>query len=218
MKFIRVIKADQFEVVPEGNEFEILNTSTNLVHTDADGNELTFTDEDQAEQEIRKIKQNNDSKVINAWEDKSIQVGKYKLHPSFKDWDQKDLDYYEIEDEDGNRLYDENSKYVRFKNEQDARKYVEDRTSTFVNSLDNLLAKVNKTKQDIDKVYKGKDHYCRCGCGGTYYEPPSNRVLINIDKVLKNDNFIDLAYWMDGSVPRINISLSGNQAYTIYFK
>lgn len=42
----------------------------------------------------------------------------------------------------------------------------------------------------ITKIYKGKDRYCRCGCGGKYYYPESKsfkRILKNAEKVF-NEN------------------------------
>ena len=33
-------------------------------------------------------------------------------------------------------------------------------------SLDELF---EHTGKGIAKIYSGKDHYCRCGCGGKYY-------------------------------------------------
>lgn len=42
----------------------------------------------------------------------------------------------------------------------------------------------------ITKIYKGKDNYCRCGCGGKYYYPEDRsfkRILKNAEKAF-NEN------------------------------
>jgi len=74
------------------------------------------------------------------------------------------------------------------------------------------------TAHDIDfnqvkQIYYGKDHYCRCGCGGKYAYPGSKgftryaNAIINlggIEFVQEDEQYI-------------NISLPNNRAYTIYF-
>ena len=36
--------------------------------------------------------------------------------------------------------------------------------------LESILIKANKTINDVDQVYYGKNHACRCGCCGNYYD------------------------------------------------
>ena len=36
--------------------------------------------------------------------------------------------------------------------------------------LEEILTKANKTIDDIETIYFGKNHWCRCGCGGEYFE------------------------------------------------
>lgn len=33
-----------------------------------------------------------------------------------------------------------------------------------------ILKEANREEKDITKVYHGKDHWCRCGCGGNYFD------------------------------------------------
>ena len=33
-----------------------------------------------------------------------------------------------------------------------------------------LLETANWKEEDIDRIYHGGDHVCRCGCAGTYFE------------------------------------------------
>lgn len=42
---------------------------------------------------------------------------------------------------------------------------------------------------EIEQIYSGKDHYCRCGCGGKYYDDMSSRtakiILTRAEKAFK---------------------------------
>ena len=86
----------------------------------------------------------------------------------------------------------------------------------------------------IEKIYKGKDLHCRCGCGGKYYEPSSKSfkgVLTRAKKALEflreygdkktEQNF---AYNIYGDEGYINIPIYNefnsnfNQCYCIHFK
>jgi len=37
-------------------------------------------------------------------------------------------------------------------------------------TLNDILTKADKSVNDITKIYHGKDNWCRCGCGGNYFE------------------------------------------------
>jgi len=37
-------------------------------------------------------------------------------------------------------------------------------------NLDEILKLVNWKQSDITRLYYGKSHCCRCGCGGTYHD------------------------------------------------
>ena len=92
----------------------------------------------------------------------------------------------------------------------------------------------------IIKIYKGKDIYCRCGCGGKYYYPESRsfkRILKNAEKVfnknleLREEDLIPIFRTPDRFQIRLYDSNSGwvnipvldearpqlNQCYCIYF-
>ena len=76
----------------------------------------------------------------------------------------------------------------------------------------------------ISQIYLGKNHYCRCGCGGTYVstsymEDPRNDVddklagsrLKRAKKLALNTDSV-----VDYSDNHINIGYGDNRAITIY--
>lgn len=50
-------------------------------------------------------------------------------------------------------------------------------------TLAKLLAKAGWTEESIKKVYYGRDHHCRCGCGGDYFEAGTDRFKKELDKL-----------------------------------
>ena len=83
---------------------------------------------------------------------------------------------------------------------------------------------LNATLSDISQVYVGKDHCCRCGCGGTYtatsymIEPRSE---VNDDLVaerLKRGKKLVLGgAETDYCGNHVNIVTGRNRALTFYF-
>lgn len=90
----------------------------------------------------------------------------------------------------------------------------------------------------IEKIYKGKDEYCRCGCGGKYYYKDkvskrqfdtlfrnAHKALNNLEKYGDNKHMKRFEiYFNDSNEGFINIPIFNefnsnyNQCYTIYFK
>jgi len=78
---------------------------------------------------------------------------------------------------------------------------------------------------DIEQIYSGKDNYCRCGCGGKYYDfdhsnPIIKRLLTKAEKFLHKH--IDTVVLYSGEKDGwINIPTTFNGPGTcicIYFK
>lgn len=98
--------------------------------------------------------------------------------------------------------------------------------------LKNFLADKN-----IEKIYKGKDDYCRCGCGGKYIydEDKFNKYIENAEKALTTlyedgdvktkNKFFHSNYGTEKNMIRsyINIPIFNeknpkyNQCYCIYY-
>lgn len=66
---------------------------------------------------------------------------------------------------------------------------------TDIISFEMLMTALNKTEDDIEELYIGNTHGCRCGCGDTkYYPNPSTMITRTMTKLGKmfikdNDNF-----------------------------
>lgn len=75
---------------------------------------------------------------------------------------------------------------------------------------------IEQTKQ-IEKIYSGRDHCCRCGCGGKYYYPQDRMFNSILKKAMAKMN--DSTSQVDDCGQYINISYGCNdRAYTIYYK
>jgi hypothetical protein len=92
-------------------------------------------------------------------------------------------------------------------------------------SFEDLLKKFGRTEDEIEKIYHGKDHWCRCGCGGNYFyrgveteKRGFNRALSS----LKKETFesFDIEYHDYGGGAWLNIPKANqdNKCYCIYFK
>ena len=68
----------------------------------------------------------------------------------------------------------------------------------------------------IEKLYSGKDHFCRCGCGGKYYYP-NDRLFNSIVKKACKKAYEE-GVELDVQSTYINIGYGDNRAYTIYRK
>lgn len=86
---------------------------------------------------------------------------------------------------------------------------------------------------DIIKIYKGKDNYCRCGCGGSYHYNKLDRIKKNAIRAFHNliahgDKNHHDRFMFSKATPSfegyVNIpvynerNLKLNQCYCIYFK
>lgn len=93
-----------------------------------------------------------------------------------------------------------------------------------VKTLNELLAEHNKTIKDIAQIYHGKDHWCRCGCGGKYFEPGEKGFARATNTLNKNPMYESVRYETASSQEWLNITVSSytnngaGTAYTFYFE
>lgn len=89
-------------------------------------------------------------------------------------------------------------------------------------TFEEVLAEIGKSVDDIEKVYHGKDHWCRCGCGGNYFYNGVDKAGYTraINKMKKPDFKAFDIESNTGSVTWINIPDADrdNMCYCIYFK
>lgn len=62
--------------------------------------------------------------------------------------------------------------------------------------LNSYLSKIGKTVDDVQKIYHGLDHCCRCGCGGNYFDRGSRGFTRAMNKMLSAE-FKPLEVGMD---------------------
>ena len=87
-------------------------------------------------------------------------------------------------------------------------------------TFEELLGQVGKKEEDIEEIYHGLDHWCRCGCGGNYFghKDKGFRRAIN---AMKKDDFVTINVEKDPygnqylNIPEAN---KDNKCYCIYFK
>lgn len=102
-------------------------------------------------------------------------------------------------------------------------------TDEQVKSVDfeDLLGKLGTTAEAICKIYSGKDHACRCGCKGNYYETEDKsyiRILNAVKRAFIKDarlQEVDYSILLNGAVEYINIPNGkklNDHCYCIYFK
>ena len=58
-------------------------------------------------------------------------------------------------------------------------------------TFEELLGKVGKKEEDIEKIYHGLDHWCRCGCGGNYFYR-DNKGFKRAINAMKKDDFVTI--------------------------
>lgn len=94
-------------------------------------------------------------------------------------------------------------------------------------SLEELLKKIGTTIEAIDEIYSGKDHECRCGCKGKYYNSEDkgyNRILNAAKRAFARDARLQEVVYdvlLDGTVEYINIpngKIHTDHCYCIYFR
>lgn len=101
--------------------------------------------------------------------------------------------------------------------------YDKDFENTEVKSFKDVLAEIGKTEDDIEKIYHGKDHWCRCGCGGNYFYHGVDKTGYTraINKMKKPEFKAYNIESHDSSMATwINIpdAMQDNMCYCIYFK
>ena len=55
-------------------------------------------------------------------------------------------------------------------------------------TFEELLGQVGKKEEDIEKIYHGLDHWCRCGCGGNYFNHNDKGFRRAINAMKKDDD------------------------------
>ena len=93
-------------------------------------------------------------------------------------------------------------------------------TTDTLPSLKNLLSSVA-----IEQIYVGKDHHCRCGCGGNYYNfgqnsPLMKRFITRASKFFeKNLQYCEMTNSFETNWLNIPTSFNGpGKCICIYFK
>lgn len=83
---------------------------------------------------------------------------------------------------------------------------------------------LSSTLNQISQVYLGKDHHCRCGCGGDYtatsfmVNPRSDVDDALVSKRLKRaKRLVESGAEADYSSTYVNIKTGENRALTFYF-
>lgn len=89
-----------------------------------------------------------------------------------------------------------------------------------VPSLKDMLSSV-----EIEQIYVGRDHCCRCGCGGNYYtfdqkSPLMKRFITSADKFFKkNLQYCEMVNSFETNWINIPSSFEGpGKCFCIYFK
>ena len=54
------------------------------------------------------------------------------------------------------------------------------------NNISLILKEANWTKSDIDRIYYGGDHVCRCGCAGNYFEKGSRGYTRHLNSLVNH--------------------------------
>jgi len=82
----------------------------------------------------------------------------------------------------------------------------------------NVFNPDNFTTENVEKVYIGRDHGCRCGCHGTYtYTEDDTTKVKKLLTRAKNLILIDGAEITDAGKTYTNISFGKNRAICIYW-
>ena len=92
-------------------------------------------------------------------------------------------------------------------------------------TLNEILAQHGKTINDIKQIYRGKDHACRCGCCGKYFEadkPEDHRGFVRAINEMNKPTFkcFDVEYEKYNGTTWINIPYDqyNDKCFCIYFK
>lgn len=102
-----------------------------------------------------------------------------------------------------------------------------DQTNTFADHVRNLFHGTNQavlTKDDFKgftTVYVGKDNWCRCGCGGNYYEFSDRMFKTAVTKCMNmyNDGKIEKVEFEQGHDEFwVNFSYGNNKCFCFYAK
>ena len=84
--------------------------------------------------------------------------------------------------------------------------------------LEQILTNAHKTKSDIDQIYFGKNHACRCGCCGNYYRPEDKRGFTRQLNKINNDPVSVSEIEYDGNNVNIPLVNGDDRCITIYWK
>ena len=96
------------------------------------------------------------------------------------------------------------------------------RKDLIMTKLEEILTNANKTIDDIEKIYFGKDHCCRCGCGGDYFEAnceeDARGFKRNLNKINTKPLRIDEIEYVDDIYVNIPLVNGNDKCVTIYWK
>ena len=88
-------------------------------------------------------------------------------------------------------------------------------------TFEEVLAEFGKTEKDIERIYHGLDHNCRCGCGGRYFEAGERGFTRAVNQMKKAEfRAFEIEGKVDGKVHWLNIpeQWTNDMCYCIYFK
>ena len=71
--------------------------------------------------------------------------------------------------------------------------------------------------ENIDRMYVGKGHSCRCGCQGEYYNPKENQKIIQETLERMSNNTYDVLS-IDNCIFEILVDEENDIVHTLYLK
>lgn len=90
-------------------------------------------------------------------------------------------------------------------------------------TFNEILNAAGKSTDNIIKIYRGKDNYCRCGCGGKYFYPGDRgftralNQLSNQEWLENNTDEKDILDFGNGINFPYDYSTHEGKALTVYF-
>lgn len=87
-------------------------------------------------------------------------------------------------------------------------------------TLNEILKANGRKLEDITQIYRGKDHWCRCGCGGTYFERNRPEDARGFKRAINQMNKPDFETWdVEVGDTYINIpyDADNDKCFCVYF-
>lgn len=86
-------------------------------------------------------------------------------------------------------------------------------------NLEEILKPYGKTPSEIQRIYRGRDHECRCGCKGNYAErnTPTFTRYMNEMKKVEVDGKVETDTLSNLSFVNIPFSKARDLCFCVYF-